>query len=52
MKKLKIGDRVQWNEHPQIKSKVDKIKTDRISGELLYHLTNGCKYLSYEITKI
>ena len=52
MKELQKGDRVQWNEHPQIKSKIVRIRRSRINNTKLYHLENGCRFQINEITKI
>jgi len=51
--KLKINDKVASKEHPEIKSKIKKIKRSYyFPDEILYYLENNCVYTRDEIIKI
>jgi len=50
--KISIGDRVQLNEHHEIKSKVVDIRPGTFNNVDIYYLRNGCQAQLNEITKM
>ena len=48
---IKKGDKVSWNEHPHVKSTVERIERSRFTNVKMYICTNGCRFQKEEITK-
>ena len=49
---IKVGDKITWNEHPNIKSTVIKIERSRFTDVKMYVCSNGCRFQKKEITKV
>ena len=48
---IKVGDKVQWNEHPRVKSEV-RIERSGFFEVDMYILKNGCRFQISEIEKV
>ena len=48
---IKAGDKITWNEHPQVKSTVERIERSRFTDVKIYVCKNGCRFQLHEITK-
>ncbi len=49
---IKAGDKITWNEHPQVKSTVIKIERSRFTNVKMYVCSNGCRFQIDEIKKL
>ena len=49
---IKVNDKITWNEHPQIKSTVERIERSRFTNVKMYVCNNGCRFQLHEIKKI
>ena len=48
---IKVGDKILWNEHPQVKSTIERIERSRFTDVKMYVCTNGCRFQIEEIQK-